>query len=278
MPLFLVASAGNVPADPVARIALFLACVLFAAKLGGELAVRAGQPAVLGELVAGIALGNAAFLGIDFLEAMKRDPVLDVLGGIGALILLFEVGVHSSIGQMLRVGASAFLVATVGVVAPFALGFGVSRWLLPAASGYADAFLGATLCATSVGITARVFKDADLLHTVEARIVLGAAVIDDVLGLLVLAVVTATASAADLGQRLSAAEVTLGAGKATGLLVAATIAALVLSPHLLPLAFRLRARGALLAAGLCICFLLAWLSAIGGLSLIVGAFAAGLVI
>src|ERR1700716_178338 len=134
MPVFLVATAGNAPADPVATIALFLACVLVAAKLGGELAVRAGQPAVLGELVAGIVLGNVAFLGVDFFAAMKQDPVLDVLGGIGALILLFEVGVHSTIGEMLRVGASAFLVATVGVIVPFALGFGVSRWLLPAAS------------------------------------------------------------------------------------------------------------------------------------------------
>ena len=278
MTLCLVAAAGNVPADPVARVALFLACVLLAAKLGGELAVRARQPAVLGELVAGIALGNVAFLGIDFLEAMKRDPVLDVLGGVGALILLFEVGLESTIGQMLRVGASAFLVATVGVIAPFALGFGVSRWLLPNASPYADAFIGATLCATSVGITARVFKDADLLHTVEARIVLGAAVIDDVLGLLVLAVVTATASAADLGQHLSALEVTLGAGKATGFLVGATILGVVLSPHLFRFAFRLRARGALLAAGLSLCFVLAWLSAVVGLSPIVGAFAAGLVL
>jgi Kef-type K+ transport system membrane component KefB len=278
MPVFLVASAGNAPADPVARIALFLACVLVAAKLGGELAVRVGQPAVLGELVAGIVLGNVAFLGVDFLGAMKQDPVLDVLGGIGALILLFEVGVHSTIAQMLRVGASAFLVATVGVVVPFALGFGVSRWLLPAASPYADAFLGATLCATSVGITARVFKDAGLLHTVEARIVLGAAVIDDVLGLLVLAVVTATASAADLGQHLSAWEVSLGAGKATGFLVGGTILGVVLSPRLFRFAFRLRARGALLAAGLSLCFVLAWLSAAVGLSPIVGAFAAGLVL
>jgi Kef-type K+ transport system membrane component KefB len=278
MPVFLVASAGNASADPVATIALFLACVLVAAKLGGEVAVRAGQPAVLGELVAGIVLGNVAFLGVDFFGAMKQDPVLDVLGGIGALILLFEVGVHSTIAQMLRVGASAFLVATVGVVVPFALGFGVSRWLLPAASPYADAFLGATLCATSVGITARVFKDADLLNTIEARIVLGAAVIDDVLGLLVLAVVTATASAADLGQHLSAWEVGLGAGKATGFLVGGTILGVVLSPRLFRFAFLLRARGALLAAALSLCFVLAWLSAAVGLSPIVGAFAAGLVL
>ena len=83
MPLCLVAAAASAPADPVARIALFLACILIAAKLGGEAAVRAGQPAVLGELLAGIALGNVAYFGIEFLEAMKRDPVLDVLGGIG---------------------------------------------------------------------------------------------------------------------------------------------------------------------------------------------------
>jgi Kef-type K+ transport system membrane component KefB len=278
MPLCLVAAAASAPADPVARIALFLACILIAAKLGGELAVRSGQPAVLGELLAGIALGNLAFLGIGFLEAMKRDPVLDVLGGIGALILLFEVGVHSTIGQMLKVGASAFLVATVGVIAPFALGFGVSRWLLPGASAYADAFLGATLCATSVGITARVFKDIDLLHTVEARIVLGAAVIDDVLGLLVLALVSATASAADVGKELSAGEVAFGAATATGFLVAATVMGVVFSLRVFRLAARLRARGVLIAAGLSFCFVLAWLSAVVGLSPIVGAFAAGLVL
>jgi Kef-type K+ transport system membrane component KefB len=278
MPVCLVAAAASAPADPVARIALFLACILIAAKLGGELAVRAGQPAVLGELLAGIALGNIAFLGVDFLEVMKRDPVLDVIGGIGALVLLFEVGVHSTIGQMLKVGASAFLVATVGVIAPFALGFAVSRWLIPAASVYADAFIGATLCATSVGITARVFKDADLLHTIEARIVLGAAVIDDVLGLLVLALVTATASAADAGKELSPAEVAFGAMTATGFLIGAIVIGVVFSLRVFRLAARLRARGVLIAAGLSFCFVLAWLSGVVGLSPIVGAFAAGLVL
>src|SRR5256885_3675763 len=92
MPLFLVASAGNVPADPVARIALFLACVLVAAKLGGELAVRAGQPAVLGELVAGIVLGNGAFFRGGFLAAIKRGPGPHGLRGGGAPLPPFPGG------------------------------------------------------------------------------------------------------------------------------------------------------------------------------------------
>ena len=162
-------AAGGAPADPVASLVLALALILLVAKLGGDLAMRIGQPAVLGELIGGIVLGNLPFVGQEFLGRLKHDPMLDMLGRIGALILLFEVGLESSLKHLLRVGLSSLLVATIGVIGPFVLGFGVGRWLLPGESDYSHAFVGAVLCATSVGITARVFKDLGKLQTPEAR-------------------------------------------------------------------------------------------------------------
>ncbi|MGB8294746.1 MAG: cation:proton antiporter, partial [Polyangia bacterium] len=185
--------------DPAASVVLALTVILVAAKLGGELAVRVGQSAVLGELVVGVLLGNLTLVGYSGLDYLLTDPSIDMLARLGVLVLLFEVGLESTVGQMLKVGLPSLLVATLGVVTPFALGWGVGAWLLPGHSVYVHAFLGATLCATSVGITARVLKDLDRLQTREARIILGAAVLDDVMGLVVLAVVTGMIGAADRG-------------------------------------------------------------------------------
>ncbi len=118
-------------ADPVASVALWLVVILLAAKLGGDLAVRLGQPAVLGELLVGVVLGNLPLVGYSGLEPIKTDPFIDMFARVGVLILLFEVGLESTVGQMLKVGLSSFLVATLGVIAPFALGLGRRRWLLP---------------------------------------------------------------------------------------------------------------------------------------------------
>ena len=118
-------------ADPVASVALWLVVILLAAKLGGDSAVRLGQPAVLGELVVGVVLGNLALVGFSGLEPIKTDPFIDMFARVGVLVLLFEVGLESTVGQMLKVGASALLVAALGVIAPFALGWRVGAWLLP---------------------------------------------------------------------------------------------------------------------------------------------------
>src|SRR6266568_2005278 len=176
-----LASAADPHVDPVASVVLHLALILVVAKLGGEVPTRAGRPAVLGELLAGVVLGNVGLLGPGGLEAMKTDPALDMLSRLGVLLLLFEVGLESTVRQMLRVGPSSLLVAVLGVAAPFALGWGVGLLLVPGAGSYVHAFLGAALSATSVGITARVLQDLGRSQTPEARIILGAAVIDDVL-------------------------------------------------------------------------------------------------
>jgi Kef-type K+ transport system membrane component KefB len=264
--------------DPVAPVVLALAIILIAAKLGGEVAIRLGQPAVLGELFVGVGLGNLALVGYSGLDHLWADPAVDMLARLGVLVLLFEVGLESTVGQMLKVGLPSLVVATLGVVAPFALGWGVGAWLLPGQSVYVHAFLGAALCATSVGITARVFKDLGRLQTREARIILGAAVIDDVMGLVVLAVVTGVITASNQAAAFSYASVGLIILKAAAFLVVSLFLGVRLSPRLFRWASRLHARGVLLALGLALCFLMAWLSNLIGLAPIVGAFAAGLIL
>lgn len=264
--------------DPVAPVVLALAVILVAAKLGADLATRLKQPPVLGELVMGVVLGNLTLLGVDTFSFIAQSPGVDLLARLGVIVLLFEVGLESTVGQMLKVGGSAMLVGTLGVIAPLLLGFGVGWWLLPEASLYVHLFLGATLSATSVGITARVLKDLGKSQTDEARIVLGAAVIDDVLGLVVLAVVVGTIEAADRGATLGLGAVALTVGKAVLFLVGSLVLGRWLSPRIFALASRLKAAGVLLAVSLAFCFLLSYLANALALAPIVGAFAAGLIL
>jgi len=255
-----------------------LAFVLVGAKLLGALVERVGQPAVLGELVFGILLGNMALFGGPRLEALQGSETFAILAELGAILLLFEVGLESTPRDMLAVGIPATRVALAGVVAPMALGFGVGRLMLPAESWMVHAFLGAMLAATSVGITARVLQDAQAIRTPSARIILGAAVIDDVLGLVVLAIIAGVISAAALGQSLEPSGIALIVAKALVFLVGAIAIGSYLSPRIFRQALALRAKGIVLALALGFCFGLAWLAGVAGLAPIVGAFAAGLVL
>jgi Kef-type K+ transport system membrane component KefB len=192
--------------------------------------------------------------------------------------LLFQVGLESTPREMLAVGGRATLVALVGVVTPMALGFAVGEMLLPDQSWMVHAFLGAMLAATSVGITARVLKDAGALKKPFARLILGAAVIDDVLGLLVLAVVSGVIRAAATGRELDAAAVLAILAKSFVFLVGALVLGSLLSPRLFARALQLRSMGIVQALSLSMCFGLAYLALKAGLAPIVGAFAAGLVL
>jgi len=261
--------------DPSAPLALMLALILVAAKLAGHVANRFGQPAVLGELLAGVVLGN---VGLPVLTQLKADPSIDMLARLGVLLLLFEVGLESTVRQMLRVGWAALRVAVLGVIAPFFLGFLAAAWLLPDSSFHTHLFVGATLTATSVGITARVLQDLGKSQTDEARIILGAAVIDDVLGLILLAVVAASIAAAAGGAQTSAFDILAISAKAGAFLFGAIAAGVLLAPRLFRVASRLRGTGTLLATGLALCFGLAWAADAVGLAPIVGAFAAGLIL
>lgn len=254
---------------------LWIAVILVMAKLS-SLVERVGQPAVLGELVIGVLMGNAVLVGLSIFEPIKGDSIIGFLSELGVVILLFQIGLESNIQKMKQVGVRAFLVACVGVVVPFVLGtYVVGPWLIPGLDFNAYLFIGATLTATSVGITARVFQDLKKLHTPEAQIVLGAAVIDDVLGLIILAVVSAmvTAGGVSLGM--------IGwiTAKAILFLVGAIVIGQLLAPWLGRGFAKIHAGvGMKLTLALSFGLIIAFLAQQIGLAPIVGAFAAGLVL
>ena len=262
--------------DPIVLIGV--AVILVVAKLGGEIFERVGQPAVLGELIAGIVVGNLAIFGFTGAGLLKTNEIISSLAEIGVIVLLFEVGLESDLKEMMEVGWSSLLVAVLGVIAPFFLGWGVAAYFIPGEARLGHIFIGATLCATSVGITARVLKDLGKLSTREARIILGAAVIDDVLGLLILAVVAGAIKAAATGAALSMLDVGIIAVKALAFLVGSIVLGHFVVPHILRGAGRLETRGVLLTLAISFCLLLAWAANRFGLAYIVGAFAAGLVL
>lgn len=258
-----------------ANIFLWIAILLFLAKISG-LVERFGQPAVLGELVIGVVLGNLALAGIGFFEPIKLDRIFSFLAELGVVILLFQIGLESEIQSMRRVGARAFGVACVGVAAPFVLGaIVVGPLLMPGLAHNEYLFLGAALTATSVGITGRVFRDLGRLKMLEAQIILGAAVIDDVIGLIILAVVSAIASTGAVGL-LEVGWIVL---KALLFLVAAIVigqaSAPLLSRHMSKIHTGSGMKFTILIS---FCLIFAYLAHAIGLAPIVGAFAAGLVL
>jgi Kef-type K+ transport system membrane component KefB len=262
--------------NPIVLIGI--AAVLLTAKLGGEVFERLNQPAVLGELIGGMIVGNLTLLGIAGVGQLKTDVVISALAEIGVIILLFEVGLNTNLTEMKEVGWSSLFVATAGVIAPFLLGWGVAHFFLPNESTLVHVFVGATLCATSVGITARVLRDLGKIKTREARIILGAAVIDDIMGLLVLAVVASAIRSAAAGVALSVISIVVIAVKAVAFLLVAILIGQYLMPHLFRGAGRFKSQGMLLALSVTFCFALAWMAALVNLAPIVGAFAAGLVL
>jgi len=265
-------------ASPVTPVLLGLVIIMITAKIGGELAERVSQPAVLGELIGGVVLGNLVLVGYHGLDFLATNEGISIIAEIGVIILLFEVGLESNVKEMMSVGASSLLVALLGIVAPFFLGWGVSAYFLPDEEMLVHIFIGATLCATSVGITARVLTDLGKVASREAKIILGAAVIDDVLGLVILAVVSGVISAANTGGELASLDVLLIVLKATVFLVGAIVIGGWLSPRMFRVTSRLKIKGMLLTISLAFCFFLAYLANAIELAPIVGAFAAGLIL
>lgn len=264
----------------IARLFWILASMLVVGKLSGELSERVGQPAVLGELAAGAILGGS-LLGIIPTEAGDAlTPVIEILAEIGVVILLFEIGLETDLKAMFRVGKGAAAIAVVGVILPMV--GGILFWLSPFAipdlgpSGVmmTAIFLGGTLTATSVGITARVLQDLKVMHAVESRFIIGAAVIDDVLGLIILGVVSSLAA----GNAVSV----LGIGRsfvvAVGFLVVAVGIGLQLAPKTFDMINRMRVRGVLLVFAFAFVLVVAALADRAGSAMIVGAFAAGLIL
>lgn len=248
------------------ELLLGLVLIWLAAKVAGEGMERIGQTAVLGELLAGVIIGPGV-LGL-----VHESEILHAFAELGVLILLFEVGLESDLDELLKAGLQATVVAVVGVVLPFTAGFAVMYWL-----GHPPLlaiFVGATLTATSVGITARVLADLGRLQDPAANVVLGAAVVDDILGLIILAVVTGIAQTGGV----SSGSVVLLTAKAVVFLVVALLIGRRLAPSFVGWIERMRARGTLIVYSLVFAMALAAAADLIGLATIIGAFAAGLIL
>mgnify|MGYP005845986915 CR=1 FL=1 len=252
-----------------------LATILVAAKVF-HIIERVKQPPVLGELTAGIVLGNLVLFGFNGMIPVFSNETIKFLAELGVIVLLFQIGLESNVKELTKVGVTSLLVALVGGLLPFAIGaFLVSPLLIPDAALPTHLFIGASLAATSVGITARVFKDADQMQSKFAKIVIGAAVLDDILGLILLSMVATMAEygAITLEQF---AEVTL---ESIGFLVISIFVGQLIAPWLSKFFSVLNTgAGTKLTLSLAFCLVYAGIAQAFGLEAILGAFAAGLVL
>jgi Kef-type K+ transport system membrane component KefB len=244
---------------------LLLIAILVSAKVLGELAEKIGQPAVLGELVAGVVLGQSVFGLVD-----PSVEIVHLLAEVGVILLLFQIGLETNLGQLLQVGTASTAVAAVGVALPFVAGFYVCQALglelLP------SLVASAALTATSVGITARVLSDLGRLKEPESQIILGAAVIDDIIGLVILAVVAQIVA----GTELTVTSVGLTTLIAFGFVAAVVVIGRLVVPPTFDLLARIGREETLATMAVALAFVVCYLADMAGSALIIGAFAAGL--
>lgn len=285
----------------LAGVLLSLVVIYLASKTIGELCARINLPPVLGELIGGVIVGVSALnllvfpesshggtdaFVIQFLEstaglspaaapgvAEAIGEIISVLSEIGVIILLFEIGLESDLKELIRVGPQAAIVAVVGVAVPFAAGTGglIALFGVPTIPAV---FAGAALTATSIGITAKVLAEIQQLSSKEGQIIIGAAVLDDILGIIVLAVV---ASLAKTGEIQIGNIIYLIVGAAV-FLIGSILLGRFLSPFFVALVDRMQTRGQLLISSLIFVFVLSYIGAVIQLEAILGAFAAGLVL
>ncbi len=249
---------------PPDELLLQLLAIFVSAKVVGELFERVRLPSVLGEILAGAALGPFA------LGWINPSDTIHSIAEIGAIFVLFSAGLETSPQDLIRVGRKALLVAVAGVVAPFVLGFAYMKWRGDASSE--AIFVGAAMVATSVGITARVLGDLHVMAERTARIILGAAVFDDILGMVLLAIVAGLASGGGLEWLHLGVLVVEAAAFALFMILAAPRIVRRIQPGM----DRLSTQHAPLIVALALCLFLSWLSAKIGMAAIIGAFFAGL--
>ena len=267
---------------------LALASIFIVGKIVSSLFVKYKQPEVLGELIAGVLLG---ILGLIPLYGELGYDFFHLLSEVGVAILLFEIGLETDLDDLINVGLPSLIVGIIGVVAPFGLGYFTVYALADlnfvdfgseTAQFLTALTIGATLTATSVGITARVLSELGKLKSTEAKVVLGAAVIDDVLGLIILAVVSGIISTSSMSATseisISSLEILIISAKAFGFLILAILLGNLFTKKLFIFIYNLKARGSLLLGALAYTFIFAYLAQFAGLAPIIGAFAAGLLL
>lgn len=253
-------------AHSIPHLLLVLAAVLATAKLLGAFAQRMRQPSVLGELLAGVLLGGSLVGLLD-----PTDPVIHALAELGVMVLLFEIGLHTDLRAMAKVAGTATTVGVVGVILPFVFGYYTASTVL-GFDAIPSLVCGAALTATSIGISARVLSDLGQLNTREGQVVLGAAVLDDIIGLIVLSVVTSIV----LGGTWSVSGIVVTTALAVGFILAAVFGGKLLARPLFSSLRNIRTSGTLGVVALAFAFLLSSLAASAGSAMILGAFAAGL--
>lgn len=260
-------SAVEASTSSLEGVLLSVAVILLAAKLLGGVAQRFGQPSVLGELLAGMLIGPHLLGLID-----PNEPILHVLSEIGVLVLLLEIGLHTDLRALAREGSTALVAGSAGVILPFVGGFGVARVmgveLLP------SVVLGAALTATSIGISARVLSDIGQLKSPAGQVVLGAAVFDDIIGLVILSIIASLVS----GTALTMATIGREMAVAFGFIVIAVGIGTYAVPPVLRAVDKVRASGTMGVVAIAFALLLAWLGSVSGSAMIIGAFSAGLIL
>lgn len=246
------------------QLLLELFAIFVSAKVIGELFERISLPSVLGEILAGAVLGPYA------LGWIPTSDIIHSVADLGAIFVLFSAGLETSPGELIRIGGKSIGVASAGVLVPFVLGFAYMK--LTGSAGSEAVFVGAAMVATSVGITARVFADLHLLSTDTVKIILGAAVFDDILGMVMLALVGGLASG---GVRWLHMGILIG--EAAGFALFMMFIAPRIVRRIEPGVEHLSMQNASLVVALAICLLLSWLAVKIGMAAIIGAFFAGLV-
>lgn len=285
----------------LAGVLLSLVVIYFASKLGGEICARINLPPVLGELVGGVVIGVSALSFLVFPESgataadsiimkilslstnispeaaesifVTQSEAISILSELGVIILLFEIGLESDLKELIRVGPQAAIVAVVGVVAPFAAGTAGLIYIFNVPTVPAI-FAGAALTATSIGITAKVLAEIGYLSSKEGQIIIGAAVLDDILGIIVLAVVASLVKTGEI-QVTNIIYLIISAGT---FLIGTILLGRLLTPFFVSLVNEMKTRGQLLITALIFAFLLSYIANIIQLEAILGAFAAGLVL
>ena len=251
--------------ENITQILLSLLIIYASAKLIGEIFERVKQSAVVGEILAGVILGPQV------LNLIGHSEIFQVLAEIGVIILLFTVGLHTKVEEIMRVGKSSLVVAILGVVFPFI--FGYLYTLIVDHTTVEAMFIAAAMVATSVGITARVFADLGIIESKAARIILGAAVIDDVIGLVVLAIVTG------LGKgTLSLVKIGLITLEAVGFIIFLIIIGRRIVQRVVPRVARFRSKDAVFSLAILFCLFLSAVASYIDLAAIVGAFLAGMIL
>jgi len=249
------------------QLLLVLAAVLITTRALAVLAVKLGQPAILGELIGGVILGASALGILD-----PADLAIKTLAELGLLILLFEIGLQTDLRALTRVGGTAFIIAVIGVTLPFL--FGYSALIAMGVNNLAAIVCGASLTATSIGISTRVLADLGFLQTEEGRVVLGTAVLDDIIGLVILSVVGSFAA----GAAITAGGVIRTSAVAFGFVAGAIAIGSFVVPPLFRAIHRLRSPTTIAVVGLSFAFLLAALAGTLGSAIIVGGFVAGVLL